>query len=236
MKRNNFLSVLDYQLKTRWRSLLISGPCVYILLYIITLLAAPFAQRGGGVVRFIAEGNLFLIGASLAFTVNMTFGVIAHIIRAVGSRRAFILFPASKQSKVVGTTLYGLLWMLMNIVIWLALMFLSSAARGEEVSFTGGGEFDPVILLAILASMAAFSLFSFFFALIRQHHGIANLLIFAGMVAFALFMGRLLWGIVSWIAPGTGGGFLSLLHFLFQGGIFYGLAWLALSRLAYRED
>ncbi|HHH85085.1 MAG TPA: hypothetical protein ENL15_03925 [Firmicutes bacterium] len=236
MKRNNFLSVLDYQLKTRWKSLLISGPCVYILLYSITLLAAPFAKEGGAFIRFIADGNLFLIGAGLAFTVNMTFGVIAHVVRAVGSRRAFILFPATKQAKVVGITLYSLLWMILNVVIWMGLMLLSALARGEDMEIMGGNGLDPVTLLTIIASMAAFSMFSLFFALIRQYHGVTNLLLFAGMVVFALFMGRLCWNAVSWLVPAAGGSILSLVQFLFQACLFYALAFLTLSRLAFRED
>lgn len=236
MRRNSMLAVLEYQLKTRWRSLLISGPCVYILLYLITLLAAPFAKGGGSLIRFIAEGNLFLIGASLAFSVNMTFGTMAHVNRAVGSRRAFILFPASKQAKAAGITLYSLIWMVLNIVIWLALMILSAVARGEEITFDGGKGADPVILLALAAAMVSFSLFSFFFALIRQHHGIMNLLLFAGLVAFALFIGRLSGIIVSFLAPSAGGNIMSLACFLFQGGLFYGLAYLTLSRVAFRED
>ena len=227
MTRNSMVSFLKYQLKTRWRSLLISGPCVYILLYLITLLAAPFA--GGG-------GSLFLIGAGLAFTINMTFGVIAHVNRAVGSRRAFVLFPASKEAKVAGITLYSLIWMVMNIVIWLALMLLSAVARGEEITFAGGKGGDPVVLLAIAAAMVSFSLFALFFALIRQHHGIMNLLLFTGVVAFALFMGRLFWSLFSLAAPSAGGDVMSLGCFLFQGGLFYGLAYLALSRMAFRED
>ena len=236
MKRNSMVSFLKYQLKTRWRSLLISGPCVYILLYLITLLAAPFARGGGDLIRFIAEGNLFLIGAGLAFTVNMTFGVIAHVNRAVGSRRAFVLFPASKEAKVAGITLYSLLWMVANIVIWLALMLLSAVARGEEITFAGGKGADPVVLMAIAAAMVSFSLFALFFALIRQHHGIMNLLLFTGVVAFALFMGRLFWSLFSLAAPSAGGDVMSLGCFLFQGGLFYGLAYLALSRMAFRED
>ncbi|HDS02147.1 MAG TPA: hypothetical protein ENN72_00375 [Firmicutes bacterium] len=222
----------NYTLQTRWKMFLFAGPGIYLLLLLFTALALPFARHGGGLLRFIASGDFLMIGAGVALAINMTFGVFAQINRAVGSRRLFILFPASKGDKIVGLFLYGLLWAVMNYIIGVGSLILTLCVKGEANSVDYGGVHQIPALLFI----AAFVLFAVFFALIRQHNGIYNALLFVGLITCAVFVARLNHVLLLLIFPGATSVLLSLFHSLFMVAAFGACVWFSVSRLSFKED